>query len=142
MALSSLIRLTACLVFVGFIGLTQCPDESRYRTSFRTWPTWDPTFDYVVVGGGTAGITIGSRLAQKGFTVAVVEAGDYYETTHPTSRVPGSASIGIGADVKTATNIDWKFVAEEVPGTQGRNIHYARGKCVGGSYVSSIEPHL
>ena len=138
MVFKVLVRLTAFLVLASLLGLTQCPDESRYRSSFRTWPPWDATFDYVVVGGGTAGITIGSRLAQKGFTVAVLEAGDYYEITHPTSRVPGAASIGIGADLKTATNIDWKFVAEKVAGTDDRGIHYARGKCVGGSYVQPV----
>lgn len=139
MIFTVLVRLTAFAVFVGFLSITQCPDESRYRSSFRTWPPWDSTFDYVVVGGGTAGITIGSRLAQKGFTVAVLEAGDYYEITHAASRVPGAAAIGIGADVKTATNVDWKFVAEDVPGAGGRNIHYARGKCVGGSYVWPVQ---
>ncbi|KAJ5762754.1 Dehydrogenase patE [Penicillium manginii] len=133
MLFTVLVRLTTFLVLAGLLGLTQSPDESRSRSSFRAWPPWDLTFDYVVVGGGTAGITIASRLAQKGFTVAVLEAGDYYESTHPTSRVPGAAAIGIGADLKTATNIDWKFVAQAVPGAGSRDIHYARGKCVGGS---------
>lgn len=134
MILTVLFRLTTFVVIAALLGLTQSPEESRDRSSSRTtWPPWDSTFDYVVVGGGTAGITIASRLAQKGFTVAVLEAGDYYERTHPTSRVPGAASIGIGADVKTATNIDWKFVAHEVPGANDRDVHYARGKCVGGS---------
>lgn len=135
MFLTVLFRLATFLVFAGFLGLTQSPDDSRFRGSFRAWPPWDLTYDYVVVGGGTAGITIGSRLAQKGFTVAVIEAGEYYESSHPTSRVPGAASIGIGADINTATNIDWRFVAEGVPGANDRDIHYARGKCVGGSYV-------
>jgi choline dehydrogenase len=133
MLFTVLVRLTTFLVLAGLLGLTQSPDESRSRSSFRAWPPWDLTFDYVVVGGGTAGITIASRLAQKGFNVAVLEAGDYYESTHPTSRVPGAAAIGIGADLKTATNIDWKFVAQAVPGAGSRDIHYARGKCVGGS---------
>ncbi|KAJ5085125.1 Dehydrogenase patE [Penicillium argentinense] len=130
---SSLTRWAAFAAFMSFLGFTQYPGTLRYRKSFNVWPPWDATFDYVVVGGGTAGITIASRLAQNGSTVAVIEAGDYYELTHPTTRVPGAAAIGIGANVETATNIDWKFVANKVPGAGYRDIHYARGKCVGGS---------
>ncbi|KAL9106268.1 MAG: hypothetical protein Q9227_008667 [Pyrenula ochraceoflavens] len=37
------------------------------------------SYDYVVVGGGTAGITIGVRLAESGASVAIIEAGGYYE---------------------------------------------------------------
>lgn len=40
----------------------------------------DATFDYVVVGGGTAGLTIASRLSEdSGTTVAVIEAGTFYQ---------------------------------------------------------------
>lgn len=91
------------------------------------------SYDYVVVGGGTAGVTIGARLAQQGFQVAVVEAGGYYEVMRPITSIPGAASLGAGADVRTATSIDWKFVANRVPGANYRDIHYPRGKCVGGS---------
>lgn len=40
------------------------------------------TFDYVVVGAGTAGLAIATRLAQK-YSVAVIEAGTFYEVTDP-----------------------------------------------------------
>ncbi|CAL5867166.1 uncharacterized protein PFLUO_LOCUS1378 [Penicillium psychrofluorescens] len=91
------------------------------------------SYDYVVVGGGTAGVTIGARLAQQGFQVAVVEAGGYYEVMRPITSIPGAASLGAGADVQTATSIDWKFVANRILGANDRDIHYPRGKCVGGS---------
>lgn len=39
-------------------------------------PGTNASFDYVIVGGGTAGLTLATRLAQNGsFSVAVVEAG-------------------------------------------------------------------
>ncbi|KAF7716523.1 Versicolorin B synthase [Penicillium ucsense] len=94
---------------------------------------WDATYDYIVVGGGTAGVTVASRLAEKGHNVALVEAGGTYEWSRPLSRIPGAATIGIGADVATASSIDWKFVARRVPGANYRDIHYPRGKCLGGS---------
>lgn len=47
------------------------------------------TYDYVVVGGGTAGLTLAVRLAEDGHTVAVVEAGSFYEISNSNySQVP------------------------------------------------------
>lgn len=94
------------------------------------------TFDYVVVGGGTAGLTIASRLALRNFHVAVVEAGGFYEFMRPISEVPGAACLGAGADIRTASIIDWGFVAKGGSGANYRDIHYPRGKCLGGSYES------
>jgi choline dehydrogenase len=93
----------------------------------------DETFDYVVVGGGTAGVTLAVRLAEQKLRVALVEAGETYEAKFPLAAVPAAASIGAGSDIETATAIDWKFVARNVPGANHRDIHYPRGKCLGGS---------
>lgn len=41
-------------------------------------------FDYIIVGGGTAGLTLANRLSADGrFTVAVIEAGAKYQITNP-----------------------------------------------------------
>ena len=46
------------------------------------------TFDYVVVGAGTAGLTMANRLSQSGrYTVAVIEGGTFYQVG------PGTLSI-------------------------------------------------
>lgn len=126
-------RLFAATAFATFLGISLYPVEPHYRNGFRAWPLWNGIYDYVVVGGGTAGITIGTRLAENGFKVAIVEAGGYYEDVHPLCQVPGAATLGVGASVSTATNVDWKFVAYNVPGADYRDIHYPRGKCLGGS---------
>lgn len=40
----------------------------------------DATFDYVIIGGGTTGSVVASRLAQNtDATIAVIEAGSFYE---------------------------------------------------------------
>lgn len=46
-----------------------------------TTSTIAETFDYVVVGGGTAGATLAVRLAEASMNVALIEAGDYYENS-------------------------------------------------------------
>ncbi|KAJ5592013.1 Dehydrogenase patE [Penicillium hispanicum] len=101
--------------------------------AFNDWAPLAATYDYVVVGGGTAGITIGARLAQHGYRIAVVEAGGYYEVKRPITRIPGAAILGLGASIQTASVVDWRFVVRGQAGTDYRDIHYPRGKCVGGS---------
>src|SRR4051794_33030121 len=46
------------------------------------------TFDYGVVGGGTAGNAIGTRLAEAGPSVAILEPGLYYQIKKPFSPQP------------------------------------------------------
>jgi len=46
-------------------------------------PGENATYDYVIIGGGTAGLTLATRLAEdESISVAVVEAGDFYEKDH------------------------------------------------------------
>lgn len=93
------------------------------------------TFDYVVLGAGTAGTALAVRLAEAGARVALVEAGSYYDLTSPiVSRTPGLDVLIVGSDLSNVNPlVDWNFVARNQPGTNFRPIHYARGKCVGGS---------
>ncbi|KAJ5157856.1 Dehydrogenase patE [Penicillium canariense] len=135
MLLSAVLRLLASLLFAPLSGFARWPVQTRPGNIFMGWPPppWDATYDYVVIGGGTAGITVAARLAQGGYQVALVEAGSDYESKHPISQIPGAATIGIGSSITTATSVDWKFVAQRVPGANHRDIHYARGKCLGGS---------
>lgn len=76
-------------------------------------PCKDNTFDYVVIGAGTAGLTLAARLAEgSSYSVAVIEAGGYYEQDNGNISVfPGYATQFSGTD---PTNIqplvDWGFV--------------------------------
>ncbi|KAL5349091.1 hypothetical protein ACLOAV_005379 [Pseudogymnoascus australis] len=94
------------------------------------------TFDYIIVGGGTAGLALASRLSENPkWTVAVVEAGGFYETDNGNmSQVPLFASAGSD---KSAANynplVDWGFITEPQVGANNASVHYARGKCLGGS---------
>lgn len=76
-------------------------------------PGTNATFDYVVVGGGTAGLTIATRLAQNPtISVAVIEAGGFYEIDNGNkSVVPGYANVYTGWDPKNYQPlVDWGFV--------------------------------
>lgn len=57
-----------------------------YSNSFGV-PGVNATFDYVVVGGGTAGLTIAARLAEDpDVSVAVIEAGGFYQQDNGNGR--------------------------------------------------------
>jgi choline dehydrogenase len=72
-------------------------------------PGNDATYDYVVVGGGTAGLTVASRLVEQGAgSVAVIEAGTFYETaTGDLMEVPANTFTWAG---KLST--DWQPLAD------------------------------
>ncbi|KAL4791634.1 GMC oxidoreductase [Aspergillus venezuelensis] len=101
-------------------------------------PGVDATFDYIVVGAGTSGFTLAARLAEAKFTVALVEAGDFYEVVWPLPKIPGAAEIGIGASPSSTTPIDWQFITEPVPGANNRAVHYCRHRTFGGTSAANV----
>ena len=101
-------------------------------------PYHEATYDYIIVGGGTAGLTIASRLSEHShLQIAIVEAGGFYETdSGNNSVVPGYASYGANTSPAAANDtplIDWGFVTAPMAALNGRSFHYARGKTMGGS---------
>ncbi|KAL3462680.1 hypothetical protein BJX64DRAFT_288144 [Aspergillus heterothallicus] len=91
------------------------------------------TFDYIVVGGGTAGVTLATRLAQGLQSVALIEAGTHYESSWPLAAIPGADVLPVGSDPRTHLDADWGFVTTPQDNAGGREVHFARGKCLGGS---------
>ena len=100
-------------------------------------------FDYIVVGGGTAGNAVGVRLAQAGYSVAILEAGLYYQIGKPVlGTAPLGDIIGIGSSIlDTQPLVDWAFVTEPQAGANDRQLHYARGQCLGGSSALNFMIH-
>lgn len=86
-------------------------------------PGDDVTYDYVVVGGGNAGLTLATRLIEQGVgTVAVIEAGSFYEISNGNlSQVPATdgAFSGKGED-DWQPLIDWGY--HTTPQAVGLNI--------------------
>jgi choline dehydrogenase-like flavoprotein len=88
----------------------------------------DPvTFDYVVVGGGTAGAALAARLAEgSAHTVCLLEAGG--KDSHPFIKVPA----GVAAAIHTK-KLNWGFETVPQAGMNGRRIGVPRGRVLGGS---------
>ena len=71
------------------------------------------TFDYLIIGGGQAGLTIAARLAaNSSLRIGVVEAGTFSDLTNGNlSQVPATAAFYVAKDVDDwHPGIDWGFV--------------------------------
>jgi choline dehydrogenase len=103
----------------------------------------EQTFDYVVVGGGTGGNAIGVRLAEAGFSVAIIEAGLFYELGKPVlGTTPAGAFFGVGTSpLDSFPSVDWGFITEPQAGAGGRQLHFAQGKCLGGTSALNFMVH-
>ncbi|GAW17173.1 hypothetical protein ANO14919_066250 [Xylariales sp. No.14919] len=104
-------------------------------TSFGI-PGQDYEFDYVVVGGGTTGLAVASRLAEKNsLTVGVIEAGSFYELSNGNlSEVPAYGNWFAGKDQDNwQPIIDWGFITEPQEALLDVRAHYPRGRTLGGS---------
>ena len=84
------------------------------------------TVDFIVVGAGSAGAALASRLTESGrYHVLLLEAGG---ETHPLSRVPISFAKFINRP-----GVNWLYASEPEANTGGRPIPVPRGRMLGGS---------
>lgn len=86
----------------------------------------DSTFDYIIVGAGTAGCLLANRLsADASKRVLLIEAGkrDDYHWIH----IPVGYLYCIGNP-----RTDWLYETEAADGLNGRTLRYPRGKVLGG----------
>jgi len=80
-------------------------------------------YDYVVVGGGTAGCVITTRLVEAGFSVLLLEAG-------PTDK---DIYIHMPAGMRNAQRHAFNYDGEALPGSDVPPIHTHQGRVLGGS---------
>jgi choline dehydrogenase-like flavoprotein len=99
------------------------------------------TFDFVVVGGGSAGAVIASRLTEDPLCrVALIEAGE---------RPPAVSSMPVAcASMQLNPETDWMYTADPGKaglGLNGRRMPVPRGKMLGGSssinYMMYVRGH-
>lgn len=82
---------TAHLIVALLLSFGTCVTVSDHRKR------QDAAFDYVIVGGGTAGLTLAARLSEDPSTsVAVIEAGTYYSISDPLlASTPAGDTVGL-----------------------------------------------
>ena len=84
-------------------------------------------FDYVVVGGGTAGCVLAARLSEDSRrTVCLLEAGGSGNSVFV--KVPGTVVIA-----QRSASLNWRFQTVPQPELNGRRISVPRGRGLGGS---------
>ena len=84
------------------------------------------TYDYIIVGAGTAGCLLANRLsADPGTRVVLLEAGG--KDNYPWIHIPVGYLYLMGNP-----RADWCFKTAAEPGLNGRSLNYPRGKVLGG----------
>ena len=89
----------------------------------------EPVYDYVIVGGGSAGCALANRLsADPSTSVLVLEAGRRDYRWDVLIHMPAALAMPIGNRF-----YDWQYQTEPEPHMGGRRVYHARGKVLGGS---------
>lgn len=84
------------------------------------------TFDYIVVGAGSAGAPIAARLSERPeVKVLLIEAGGQGKDL--------SVKIPAAFSKQFRTDLDWDYLTEPEPHLGGRKVYHPRGKMLGGS---------
>lgn len=85
------------------------------------------TYDYIIIGAGSAGCVLANRLSEDPATkVLVLEYGGSDKSIF--IQMPTALSIPMNG-----TKYNWKYMTLPEPGLGGRRVHCPRGKVIGGS---------
>ncbi|WYZ37073.1 hypothetical protein EsH8_II_000579 [Colletotrichum jinshuiense] len=93
--------------------------------------TIEDEYDFIIAGGGTAGLVLANRLSESGKQrVLVLEAGPAPDVVSAYKAPGGNQLLG-------GTAIDWSFYTTPQEHLNDRILRYHRGRCLGGSSVTN-----
>ncbi|KAG9232621.1 hypothetical protein BJ875DRAFT_73225 [Amylocarpus encephaloides] len=122
---------TTCISL--FLVSSVAEDASYRPPSPSSCASNQSSFDFIVVGGGTAGLAVATRLSQglRSSCILVIEAGENGASL-PGIVVPGRKGSTFG------TKYDWNLTTIPQVNTAGRSIRMTRGKVLGGSSALNL----
>eukprot|EP01080_Neovahlkampfia_damariscottae_P008416 gene8416-241_t len=111
---------------IAFVALGFAIYHMYIRSRFQNYPNFrdNQVVDFLVIGGGSAGTVLASRLTESRFTVLLLEAGE----TDNDIRIKIPAAF----PKLFKTKFDWGYETEVQQNVNKRKMVYPRGKVVGG----------
>ncbi|CAI7583765.1 unnamed protein product [Penicillium crustosum] len=103
---------------------------NQFASALLPRTTIDDAYDFVIVGGGQAGLVLGARLSEdKNHTVLVLESGGNGDDYRKRIDTPAYSYF----DSLWTTPLNWDFYTVAQPNAGDREINWPRGKVLGGS---------
>lgn len=121
----------SCSAHIGHVATLPAPNHARTLTAeIKVAPVDTSTrFDFVIVGGGSAGCVLAARLSEHpDTTVLLLEAGN-------SGRDPLYDLPFIAGKLFELKRNNWAFRSEPQPNLDGRSMYFPRGKMLGGSFI-------
>ncbi|KZT68679.1 GMC oxidoreductase [Daedalea quercina L-15889] len=105
-------------------------ERDLFRRNIVTDGQIADSYDYIIVGGGTAGLVLANRLSEDSNTsVLVLEAGDTGEAVQNQIDIPSMTYY----DSLVGTSYDWSYTTTAQTNVSDRALTWPRGKVLGGS---------
>ncbi|KAM7212418.1 GMC oxidoreductase [Rhypophila decipiens] len=124
-------------LFLGLATLATCFTPAAIaervpRNVIRSTSQLRPNYDFIILGGGTSGLTVGDRLSEAfpAKTVLVVEYGDI-------EYAPGSFDPPVNWQQSGASVSRWAFNSLPNPAMNNKTAFVAQGQVVGGSSAAN-----